>query len=300
MSAPSLQHWLESVLVWALLWLISRIPVVTASRLCGVCASFIGPMLPVNQVGEANLRRVLPHLTAAQRQQILRDVWRNLGQTVAEFPHLAKLRRLPDPSSPGPGWTITGEEIVRDLAKRGGPIINVTAHIGNWEILGLVAEQCGLRFAYFYRAASNPLVDRIICTLRDGATPTPLPGFPKGTQGARAALAHLGRSGNLGILVDQKLNNGIEAPFFGIPAMSPPIAASFALRFNAPIMAARVIRRGPARFEVAVEILPDIARTGRPEADVLALTTTINEIMERWIRDTPGQWLWLHRRWPEP
>lgn len=300
MTQPRLVHRLEAALVATLLWLASHLPIRIASRLGGSIAASIGPLLPVNRVGDTNLSRILPHLDRKQRRSILQEVWQNLGQTAAELPHLAELNRLACPDTQGPGWLISNEDaaLLQHLATQHTQAVFVAGHLGNWEVLGRVAEAFGVRYGYFYRAASNPLVDEMIRKWRDRATTTPFPAFPKGSKGARAAVAHLARGGQLGILVDQKLNNGIQAPFFGIPSMSPPIAASVALRFNAPILAVRVIRHGPARFEVTIETLSDHIKTGNPGVDTLSLTTAINETLERWIRDKPGQWLWLHRRWP--
>ena len=100
------------------------------------------------------------------------------------------------------------------------------------------------------------------------------------------------------MLIDQKLNNGIEAPFFGRPAMTAPALASFALKFRCPVFPVHVVREAPARLHVIFEPPMDLPDSGDKQADVLAMTTAANLILERWIRERPGAWLWLHRRWP--
>jgi KDO2-lipid IV(A) lauroyltransferase len=107
------------------------------------------------------------------------------------------------------------------------------------------------------------------------------------------------RGGHLGLLNDQKLDNGIAAPFFGRDAMTAPALASFALKFRCPVFPVHVVREGPARLNVIFEAPIPLPDTGDKQADVLALTTTANAILERWIREVPGSWLWLHRRWPK-
>jgi KDO2-lipid IV(A) lauroyltransferase len=82
--------------------------------------------------------------------------------------------------------------------------------------------------------------------------------------------------------------------------MTAPAAAAFALRFNANVIPLVARRLGPARIEVVLEKRLDLPSSGDRQADILALTTTFNAILERWIRDRPGEWLWLHRRWPKP
>jgi KDO2-lipid IV(A) lauroyltransferase len=112
-------------------------------------------------------------------------------------------------------------------------------------------------------------------------------------------LTHLRKGGPHGVLVDQKLNDGIAVPFFGQLAMTAPATAAFALRFGCPVIAGRVERLGPARFRLIVEPPLRLPDSGDRQADILSLTTEINAVLERWVRDRPDHWLWLHRRWPK-
>lgn len=289
------QHRLETLVARGALGLLRRLGPVGASDLGGFLARNIGPLLPVTRIGDANLRLALPALDAASRKHVLREVWDNLGRTAAELGHVAGLER----TESGPGWEIEGAEIVEALAASGGPSILFSAHIGNWELLPKVAGVFGLRMSSFYRAASNPEVDALIMQLRNSALDEGVPNFAKGSQGARAALGHLARGGNLGMLIDQKMNDGIAVPFFGRMAMTAPAAAAFALRYRCPVIPAHVERIGPARLRLVVEAPLELPESGDRAADVLALTTAMNGVLERWIRARPGEWLWLHRRWPK-
>jgi KDO2-lipid IV(A) lauroyltransferase len=291
----TLQYRIEAMVVRALLAVLRRLGPVTASNLGGFLARSIGPLLPVTRTGDANLRLAMPELDAAARRRVLRAVWDNLGRTAAELPHIAGLER----TESGPGWEIEGAGIAEAIGAQGGPVILVSAHIGNWELLPKAAATLGIRLSSFYRAAANPAVDAIIMRLRNSGVGEGVPNFAKGSKGARAALAHLGRGGYLGMLVDQKMNDGIAAPFFGRPAMTAPAAAAFALRFGCPLIPAHVERIGPARLRLVVEPPMALPDTGDRQADLLRLTTEINVILERWIRARPGEWLWLHRRWPK-
>ena len=150
-----------------------------------------------------------------------------------------------------------------------------------------------------YRAASNTLVNDLILRLRDANFKRKVMMFPKGGAGARQAYAHMMRGGHLGLLVDQKLDNGISVPFFGRPAMTANALASFALKFKCPVFPVHSVRVGPARLQIIWEkpmVLPD---TGDKEQDIATITAEMNLILERWIREKPGAWLWLHRRWPK-
>lgn len=294
--ALRLLHRLEAGLARSLLGLFARLPPARASDLGGGLCRTIGPMLPVSRVADANLRLALPALDSRTRTRIVRGVWDNLGRTIAEFPHLASLR-FDSPS--GPGWVVQGADILRAQAERGGPALFVSGHLGNWEMLPPAVATFGLPFASFYRAAGNPWVDTLIRDLRQKAIGVDVPFFPKGAHGARRALQHVMRGGSLGMLVDQKMNDGIEARLFGHPAMTAPALAAIALRLRCPVIPGHVERIGPARLRLVVEpplTLPDC--DDRQAAQAI-LTQQINDVLERWITARPESWLWLHRRWPK-
>jgi KDO2-lipid IV(A) lauroyltransferase len=122
---------------------------------------------------------------------------------------------------------------------------------------------------------------------------------PKGILGAKAAFEALHRGRVLGLLFDQKMNDGISIPFFGIQAMTPAAPAQIALRVGCPLVPVRIERVGPARFRLSSFEALELPDSGDRQADTVAVMTALNEILEGWIRDKPEQWLWLHRRWPE-
>lgn len=263
---------------------------VRASNLAAAVARGIGMRLPVCRVADANLRWALPALSAAERRRIIASVWEMVGRNAGELPHLASFRETPS----GPGWEFVGRENIP-----AGPAIFFSAHVGNWEMILPIAAQFGLRVAGFYRRPSNPSVDAAVLAQRQAALGPGVALFPKGAQGARQALAHLMAGGSLGLLVDQKMNDGIAAPFFGRDAMTAPAAAQFALRFNLPLVPIHAKRLGPARVRVQCEPALVVPRSGDRQADILALTTAMNRKVEDWVRADPASWLWLHKRWPQ-
>ena len=267
-----------------------------ASNLLGWFFRTLGPLLPVTRVADTNLRTSLPHLDAAARRRTIRAMWDNLGRNLGEFPHLAALQQN-TPS--GAGWLIEGEKTLLAQAARGGPAIFVSGHIGNWELLPPAVASYGMAFASVYRPAADARVNQLILDVRSAAIGRAMPLFPKGAKGARAAYAHLRNGGYLGMLVDQKLNDGIEARLFGLPAMTAPAAAMLAIRLGCPIIPGRTQRLGPARLRLVVDPPLPIPATGDRQADIAALTQSINDSLERWIRERPAEWLWLHRRFPK-
>lgn len=101
------------------------------------------------------------------------------------------------------------------------------------------------------------------------------------------------------MLVDQKMNDGIVVPFLGQDAMTAPALAQFALRYDCPVIPARVERLDGARFRITVLPPIPLARTGDRQTDIFNAMVQVNGLLEQWIRERPEQWLWLHRRWPK-
>ena len=287
---------IEALAVRLLLGLFRALGPVRASNLGGAVARAVGPLLPVTRIADINLRLALPELDAAGRRGVIRGAWENLGRTAGEFPHIASLRQ---DAREGPGWEVVGEQTLLALKAHGGAAIFMSGHIGNWEVLPAACAAYGLPFSSMFRASANPAVDAIVVGLRRAAIGAPVPMFSKGAAGAKAAVGHLRNGGYLGLLMDQKLNDGVQATLFGHPAMTAPAMAALALRFRCPVIPGYVQRIGPARFRLVCEppmVPPD---TGNKQADVLAMTQAMNDTLERWIRARPESWLWMHRRWPK-
>jgi len=267
------------------------LPIDRASAVGGAVARGIGPRLGISKRARANLRAALPELTEPQIAAIVRGMWDNLGRVAGEFPHVRKI----DMFAPGSRVETHGFEHIAAAMVAGRRMILVAAHLGNWEIAAIAGKQFGIDATHIYRAANNPLVDRIVAEMRGNEGEY----IPKGAAGSRLAVAALRRGGSLGLLADQKLNDGIAVPFFGRGAMTTPAPAALALRFACDVLPARVERLGGAHFRLTIHPPLPLPDTGDRAADTLALMTEINRLIEGWIRERPEQWFWVHRRWPD-
>jgi KDO2-lipid IV(A) lauroyltransferase len=288
---------LETLFLFALHWTFRLLPLDAASRLGGSTARRIGPRLGLSNRARKNLRRVFPSLSDADVEGYVREMWDNLGRLAGELPHLPKIKVFDD--DPGRGSrrveTVGLEHLERAKAS-GKPIIFFTAHIGNWEIGPLLSMRRGLPLYVVYRSANNRWADRIFLSGRRDVVGGLI---PKGAEGARQAIKVLQDNHALGLLVDQKMNDGIPVPFFGRNAMTAPALAQLALRYDCIVLPAWVERRGGAHFQVTIEPPLAFTRTGERHADILAAMTRVNSRIEDWVRQCPGQWLWLHKRWPD-
>jgi Kdo2-lipid IVA lauroyltransferase/acyltransferase len=193
------------------------------------------------------------------------------------------------------GIETLGFEHVDRAVAAGRRMIVFSGHIANWEIGMLAGAQYGISVAPIYRALNNPLMDRMIARFRGDRGEF----IPKGAIAARRAIAALRRGAHLGLLADQKMNDGIPVPFFGRPAMTAPALAVLTFRFDCDVLPLRVERLDGARFRVTVFPPLPLPRSGVPHADAAALMARVNATLEMWIRGRPEQWLWVHQRWPD-
>jgi len=119
-------------------------------------------------------------------------------------------------------------------------------------------------------------------------------------QGTRRIFTLLRAGKAIFMLVDQKTNEGLAVPFFGRDAMTTPAPAALALKLDAVIVPISNERLDGARFRMTVHPMIAFEPSHDHARDVVALTTRINEAVERCVRYRPSQWLWIHRRWPKP
>ena len=287
-----LRYVLEFLILRILFALFGVLSLDRASAVGGFLGAKIGPHLPITRHAFLNLRMVFPRWSDAEVLATVRRMWDHLGRMIAEYPHLKEF----DFYGRDGRIEVIGIEYVDRLRDDGIAGVFISGHIGNWELLSIAAIQRGLPLVHVYRAANNPYVEKLIQRYRD---PAGASHYPKGLRAARVLLEAVKQGDHLGILVDQKYNEGIPIPFFGHDAMTTSVPAEFAIRYKIPLVPARVERVGGARFRLTVSPPLTLPDSGDLELDASAIMAEVNSLFESWIRDKPEQWLWLHRRWPD-
>ncbi|ADM10669.1 hypothetical protein PB2503_13159 [Parvularcula bermudensis HTCC2503] len=281
-------HRLEASLAAWILERVGRMPVEKAALRLGGLLSMVGPMiLPVHRRGHRNLRLIYPDMTAAERSAILRGAWRNIGMTVAEFAHL---KTLPE------RVTVIHGERLDEIIEKDAKAVFFSGHFANWEAMAVTLFAHGIRYGVVYRPANNPYVDKMIIEHRAAAMSRRQ--IPKGKKGARELLQTLKDGLSLCLLTDQKLNDGIEAPLLGLPAMTTQAAARLALSHDVPLIPLQIVRQPGSRFTLTVHEPLRLKKSENDKQDVAELTAMMNERLGDFILERPDQWLWFHRRWP--
>jgi KDO2-lipid IV(A) lauroyltransferase len=204
-----------------------------ASDLCGAALRRIGPLLPANRIGRANLCAAFPDKDSDWIEATLRGAWENLGRVAGEYVHLARLWDF-DPAHPNAGRIVTDDEqVFHELLNDDKPALCFAAHLGNWELPAVMAAAHGLPSAVLYRMPNNKAVAKEIIRIRE-----PLMGHLIRTR-AQAPLemaAALERGEHLGMLVDQHFSRGVDVTFFGRRCKANPSIARLARQFDCPVV----------------------------------------------------------------
>jgi KDO2-lipid IV(A) lauroyltransferase len=268
-----------------------------SAALGAAVARGLGPLFPAHRIARDNIRHAFPEKTEAEHRAILREAWDNLGRVACEYVHMDRIWDF-DPANPNAGRIQASAETVaryEALATDGKPALIFAAHLANWEIPAVSAGKHGLPSAVLYRTPNNRRIAADIVALR-----TPIMGRLIAASPAApiAMMEALDQGLHVGMLIDQRFGRGPRVPFFGRPAAANPLLPRLARRFpDAPVHGARVVRQPGGRFLLELTERIELPRAANGQVDIDAATALLNRIVEGWIREHPGQWLWMHRRW---
>jgi KDO2-lipid IV(A) lauroyltransferase len=264
------------------------------SNFAGSFMRRVGPWLPEHRIGRSNLAAAFPEKSAAEIEEILGSVWDNLGRVGAEF---GNIDRLWDYRQPGGRRIMDSDESERiglRLRDDGKPALIFAAHLANWEMAAVAATSYGIDTTVLYRRPNLRAVSDAIIKLRSGCMGTLV---ATGLDAPVKIADALERGSHLAILVDQYYVNGVPVTFFGRRTKANPMIARLARHFDCPIHGIRVVRHPGNRFRIEVTEAIEPARDADGKVDVQRTMQIITDVVESWVREHPGQWLWLHRRW---
>ena len=246
----------------------------------------IGPKLGVSKKAYNNIKNVMPEKNDNEISKIISDMWENLGRVFGEYPHLKKL----DPKK-NLKIQVFGKKNLLLIKKTKTPAIFFSGHIANWEISPIAAIRNGVPVLSIFRKPNNPIANFLIKNLRSN-----LPMAPKGKEGAKQFIRSLKTGTSIGLVIDQKMNDGIKVPFFNKAAMTSDALAQLCLRIKSLVIPVQVERIKNTNFKITFHNPLKITKKLKKKT-ALEIMTEVNLILEKWIRKKPGQWLWLHRRW---
>jgi Kdo2-lipid IVA lauroyltransferase/acyltransferase len=232
-----------------------------------------------------------PDLNRAGVISLIDGMGESLGRALAESASLEKFMGPEGRSR----FTFEGLEHVAATKASGKPVLFVSGHFGNFELSFVAIHHVGWNASVVSRRPNNPQIADWYANKRTSL------GYeaqiPKGPEGTRQMVSVLKKGGNVGMLIDQRLTEGIPVPLFGHEAMTAHTPAALAISLGAIIQPLAVRRNDGARFTAVFHppILPP--GLGNEARDIFAVTEAINAFVETEVRARPTDWLWMHKRW---
>jgi Kdo2-lipid IVA lauroyltransferase/acyltransferase len=288
------RDWVIAKAIFSLLRVISLLPADKAINFVDAMGRRIGPLTPRHKLAMTNLARAFPEKSKAEHTQIALDMWGNMSRLAAEYVFLDELFDF-DRAASEPGRIETdGDDIFDKLRDDKKPFIVFTAHTGNFEFLPIAAAAYDLDVMALFRPPNNPYIAEKVL----GARRTKMGHLVPSRAGAAFTLAkRLEAGGGVGVLVDQKFHKGEKTTFFGLEVHTNPLLAKLVRQYDCAVHPARSIRLPGGRHRLEME--PEIEIPRRPDGsvDVAATAQMLNDKVESWVREYPGQWQWFHDRW---
>ncbi|MFN3560239.1 MAG: lysophospholipid acyltransferase family protein [Brevundimonas sp.] len=262
-----------------------------ASRLGGALLRTLGPKVGTHRTVVRNLRIAFPDMPRAEREAMALEIWERIGRSFAETAVMDQL-------TPESGrLEIVGAERLAAIRDGGKPVVFVSGHLSNFEVMAAVLVASGVPVQVTYRAANNPYVDAQIRAARARYGVKLF--APKGGDGARELLQGLERGESVALLNDQKFSEGPQVTFFGQPVNAAPGPSRLALRFGTVMQPISVVRLPGVRFRVTAHEPIPVPSTGDRQADIARGVQAITTFIEDRVREVPEDWFWVHKRWPQ-
>jgi len=283
------KHLFEYIVFLALTSFLRALSVDKAASLCSMLARKIGPYLGVSNIARNNLQKVYGN--DINIEKTIDELWDNYGSYIGEFAFINSmsdeelLKRV----------KLTGLENIKKFQEQGQPFMLFLGHQANWDFVIRRINDIYPNFGIVYRKANNPYVDQ--CILGQRSSDQNVIMIAKGPSGVKDLMRAIKSKMSIAMLVDQKMNDGIEVPFFDKPAMTAPAIAKLSLRYNYPIIPCQIIRLKGSYFELKLHPELKYKATKNTNKDCYNIMLSINKKLEEWIRQRPGQWFWFHNRW---
>jgi Kdo2-lipid IVA lauroyltransferase/acyltransferase len=266
-----------------LLWLLAHAPLGLA-RFYTTLLDLAIPRL--RRTAMRNLELAYPDKSADERRAIADQVFHSIARLIWVF------ARFPQINTQNISKWIRyeGLEHYLEAKKAGRGILFATAHFGNWELSAFAHALMTEPMHIMIRPLDNPGIDRLVEDRRRLSGNHLIVKW----DGARAVLRALHQNEAVGVLIDQNtsLQEGVFVDFFGIPACANTAFAKIAARTGAAVIPGFAVwseseGKYVLKFHAPLEI------SGDPAED----TRRLHAVLEGVIRENPGQWLWIHRRW---
>ena len=284
-----IKYFIQAFIIYTFFILIKILGLNISRRLFAKIFQIIGPLIKSEKTINENLEKFLSSYNEEQKKNIKKMMWSNYGKTFVEYLFLNKFRKN------NSHINFKGKEILKSIINKNKPVIFVSGHFANFELMSMELTRETINLATIYRPLNNLFLNPFMEYVR--RTYVCRNQIKKGIAGVKDSINYLKKNYSIALMIDQRVSEGKRLPFFDQMALTTTLPAQLAIKFNLEIVPIYIKRNLDDSFEM--EILKPIALDRNEDLITQKINTTIklNKILEEMISRDPGQWIWTHNRW---
>ena len=283
----SIKYFIQFLIISIFFILFKILGLSFASYLSGKIISFIGPLFRSKNLIKSNILKALPNLSQHEVEKITKKMWNNYGRILAEYIFIKDFRM----SKLENNIEIKGLEILNRIRQNNEPVIFISGHFNNFELMAMQIEKSGINLAAVYRPLNNKFLNFIMEKIRKKYICKNQ--IKKGISGTRQLLSFFKKKTSIALMIDQRVSQGIKTNFFKYKAFTTTIPAQFVKKFKCKIVPIYIERVKNTKFRLTIhEPLVYL-----DHESIESITLDLNLILEKLILKNPDQWIWSHNRW---
>ncbi|MGA1255178.1 MAG: lysophospholipid acyltransferase family protein [Pelagibacteraceae bacterium] len=284
-----IKYFIQAFIIYTFFILIKILGLNISRRLFAKIFQIIGPIIKSEKTINENLEKFLSSYNEEQKKNIKKMMWSNYGKTFVEYLFLNKFRKN------NSHINFKGKEILKSIINKNKPVIFVSGHFANFELMSMELTRETINLATIYRPLNNLFLNPFMEYVR--RTYVCRNQIKKGIAGVKDSINYLKKNYSIALMIDQRVSEGKRLPFFDQMALTTTLPAQLAIKFDLEIVPIYIKRNLDDSFEM--EILKPIALDRNEDLITQKINTTIklNKILEEMISRDPGQWIWTHNRW---
>ena len=256
--------------------------------LSGNIMTFVGPIFRSKSIIFSNLSRAFPNLDKIEKKKILKKMWFNYGNIFAEYMFIKKFRNDPIISR---NILIENQYILEKIKTESKPVIFISGHFNNFELMAMQIEKAGIDLAAIYRPLNNKYLNPLMESIRKKYICRKQ--IKKGISGTKELLLNFKKGTSIALMIDQRVSQGIKCNLFGEKALTTTIPAQFVKKFGSKIIPVYIERKNNEIFKITFYHPLELSKNTSEEL----ITLKLNKFLEEMIEKNPDQWIWSHNRW---
>ncbi len=281
-----IRYFFEYILIIILFLLFKLLGYKISSEVGCLLGKTFGPFFRPKKIIKNNLIKFDNSLTPEKIKRITTEMWGNYGRIFSEYPYIPNFRK----GDLDKYIKIENIEKLEEI-KKSQPVIFISAHFSNFELMAMVIEKAGVNLSAIYRPLNNKMVNSIMEPLRKKYICKNQ--IKKGMNGVRESLKFFKQGTSIAIMIDQRVSEGERINFFNHPALTTTIPAQFVKKFGCKIQPVHIERYDKVNFKITFEDQIIIEEN----SDETLISLKLNQWLEKKIRKNPSQWIWSHDRW---